>query len=360
LSLAALVFVGISIYQPLYNIITGQHGFLWGVSTTEPDDYLPIYENNGDDPEDYEPIMAPAFPEFRAIFLPSSILINDEARELFLDEISDTDINAVMIDLKNRDGVVLFNSSNPNAESWNVISENAVDLAALSSEFEQRGIYIIGRLTAFRDELASRGNRNNAVRFQGGDWLWLDNTPEAGGRAWLDPFTPGARQYIIDLSVEATLLGVSMILLDSVQFAPGSASPNATFYSNSSFENLARILREFVSQTSQAVEDAGGELAVYHSMIDIATAAEQSQDSGAVGTFHSLVLWGGSPLESVYGTLVVSVGGDSDSFSDSLSFISQEAEDLRIIPLIQGGAEFDSQIAAIRNILGSGANIVQN
>jgi hypothetical protein len=211
-------------------------------------------------------------------------------------------------------------------------------------------------MTAFRDETAPRGNRDNAIRYQGGEWLWLDNAPELDGKPWLDPTAEGARRYLIELAVEAVQAGVSLIVMDAVQFADNSNSPNAGFAGEAGTPQLRQaVLREFVAEAAGAIEAAGGVLAVYYPVTDIASTEEES--GWEQGRSHTR--FGGSPLDVIggnlvlgvlselfgegefsHGGLVVNAGEDAgQAVLAAIEYVKTLAgEGVTIIPLVQGGA----------------------
>ncbi|MCL2579895.1 MAG: putative glycoside hydrolase [Oscillospiraceae bacterium] len=256
-----LVYLGVIIYPPIYSAIMS-----WGESQ-------PVRSQPEPDPNTYQPAPTPDPDEsvspvrgpvgaIRAIYAPPALLDNQAAFDAFLDSLPGAGLNAVMVDIKDADGTVLHTSSNENAQSWGAIAENAFDLAALNDALAARGLHLVARLSAFRDERAARANPDYAVTFREPGTTWLDNFPTAGGRPWLNPHSAGARQYITDLVVEAARMGAVMVVLDDFIFPPNSLTPDAYFGDTQNLSRGAR-LRGFAQTLTETLAGEGARMAIY-------------------------------------------------------------------------------------------------
>lgn len=146
-----------------------------------------------------------------------------EEFDSFLQMAVDTELNALMIDLKDETGHVFFNTTNQVASQAGSIPEDTFDLEATVQRADDHELYVIGRIVLFNDPIAAVGVPEMAV------WDEATNSPyEANGQFFLDPTDPAARQYGIDLAVEACSRGVDEIQFDYVRF-PDSRRDSATF-----------------------------------------------------------------------------------------------------------------------------------
>ena len=109
----------------------------------------------------------------------------------------------MMIDVKNAKGEVTYKSKNAMASKWGVITSSAIDLSAVSSKLEQKNMSLVVKMSVFRDpKAASAGRLDYAINYKNSDYLWLDDSPENGGRPWLNPYSGPTQTYISDIMLE--------------------------------------------------------------------------------------------------------------------------------------------------------------
>ncbi len=142
--------------------------------------------------------------------------------ETFVEMALDTELNSLMIDLKDESGRVFYETSNVVAESSGA-AVRAYSLNDVVQEAHQLGLYVIGRIVLFNDPIVSRSHPEMAV------WDADLNGPyQANGQYFLDPTDPDARAYGLDLAIEACRLGVDEVQFDYIRF-PDSRRESATF-----------------------------------------------------------------------------------------------------------------------------------
>ncbi len=130
----------------------------------------------------------------------------------FIEMAETTELNALMVDLKDETGLVWYNSSNPVADEVGAIRAE-FDLGEVAARAEEAGLYLIGRLVIFNDPTAAVMKPEMAV------WDTATNAPlEARGQYFLDPTDPDARAYAMGLAEEACAMGVDEVQFDYVRF----------------------------------------------------------------------------------------------------------------------------------------------
>jgi len=353
LGIGLLVFVGISIYTPVYNLIMGNYEPSRRPDPSQPDISAqePVSQPQSEPDPDPGPV-AVAIADLKAAYLPMDKAKDSAAREQFLAALPEG-VDTVMVDLKDRQGNVLFDTKNESALSWGAVAAEPLSLSGLAADLERKGLKLAARMPAFCDQLAAAGDREIAILYQGTEYRWLDASADAGGKAWLNPYAAGAREYIADLAVEAVEAGAVLVMLEEVQFPAGSDSPNASFGVDTTANPRGKALADFVQETTARVESAGGRLAVYVSAVSL-TQSDANQ-----------VRYGGSPLHMVGNTLALGLlpyqfaGGydaeglvidspyqfPSATVATALEYaqgqlaLLEKHKDTVVIPLLQGGAE---------------------
>ena len=99
-----------------------------------------------------------------------------------------------------------------------------VELTSVASIFKEEGLVPVAALTAFRDPAGARADHALAIRYQGQEYLWLDNKASADGKPWLNPYADAAVQYIGDLIDELHTAGFEQMVLENVQFPASTSS----------------------------------------------------------------------------------------------------------------------------------------
>ena len=156
-------------------------------------------------------------------------------RNGLVDLIQTTELNGVVIDIKETDGVFLPET-----------------LKDFISELHEDGIWVIARIVVFNDTVAARANPEMALKRSGGA-LWLDNRKNG----WLDPASPEAWEYIAGIGKKAMDYGFDELQFDYIRFPSDGDVKNIVYpvYDSkttpkyvvlkSFFEYLNKTLRDY-------------------------------------------------------------------------------------------------------------------
>lgn len=146
--------------------------------------------------------------------------VNKLERILGLCEASE--LNALVIDVKNDDGLVSWTSEIPIVDEvgshWsNVMPEYPV----LMQYLEDHDIYAIARIVAFKDPYFAKTNPEHAIQLKAGG-AYTDKK----GVMWVNPFDSYVWDYNVALSKEAALRGFDEIQYDYVRFPDNARTYN--------------------------------------------------------------------------------------------------------------------------------------
>jgi hypothetical protein len=171
------------------------------------------------DSEKQEP-LAPSFKnnqseEIKAIYVTSW----SASRESYIDHVinmaRDTEINGVVIDIKDWSGHVAYDTALAEAEEYNAESIRIKDISSFVQKLRGEGIYLIARITVFQDPILAKARPDLAVHSKAEPTsLWLDKS----GLAWIDPAAKESWDYNIALAKEAVELGFDEINFDYIRF----------------------------------------------------------------------------------------------------------------------------------------------
>ncbi|MCX7921464.1 MAG: putative glycoside hydrolase [Clostridia bacterium] len=131
----------------------------------------------------------------------------------FVELANTTEINAYVVDIKDDDGYVGYESSIPavrDIKAW----QPKYNVDKVIKEFHDNDIYVIGRLVCFKDPILSSKRPELAIKNSKGG-LWRDNH----GLTWLNPYNKESWPYIIEIAREGVKKGFDEIQFDYVRFA---------------------------------------------------------------------------------------------------------------------------------------------
>ena len=129
-----------------------------------------------------------------------------------------TEVNALVIDVKDDRGFVLYHSTVPLARQIGADTNRVMSyrrLRMVLDSMRTHGIYPIARIVVAKDPLLAEKKLEWSIKQRSDPTKpWLDKN----GRPWLDPHQRGIWQYAADLAKEAVNLGFSEVQLDYVRF----------------------------------------------------------------------------------------------------------------------------------------------
>lgn len=130
--------------------------------------------------------------------------------EPFLERVSAHGMNAIVLDVKDFDGLITYPSKVELAEDAGAVKKPPIRSYARAVEFaHRRGIRVIARISCFHDQLMAKAHPGMAIRGVSGH-------PYRNG--WVDPKNDRAQEYVAELVKEAMNNGADEIQLDYVRF----------------------------------------------------------------------------------------------------------------------------------------------
>lgn len=338
LAVVALVFVGISMYQPIISFLNGTNSDLTEGSDVSTPSSLPdtpsssasgtIPDSSSSEPEPI-PVQT-LWNDWQTALVPFETASDPVAFAAFLDSLPDN-YNSVLLEIKTAQGQVLFQSKNENALKWEAVTATALDLQTISNTLKQRNMHLAVKMSVFSDPIAARADISNAIMHTSGV-LWLDNTAANGGKPWTTPYSEQVRQYNIDLAQEAADLGAEMIVLDQLQF-PTDLTNSANVGGTGSVSR-SEILSQFIQDMSSEVSGA--------KMVRMISALNLLTQDDPLNTTR----YGGLPLGiSGYETLMVdmrniTLAGENNTINpDSQKLLDEITQNYEIIPYIYAAQE---------------------
>jgi hypothetical protein len=179
----------------------------------------------------------------RALYAPASVFEGTGHLAAMLATIARTDVNAMVIDVKEGGGNLYYATDLPEARAAGaVMSEPLLHLDTLLPMLKKRGIYTIARMVVMKDQILPRTHPEYAVQNTKTGKPWTDYK----GTTWLDPYEPGVAEYIAKIAGDLAAKGFDEVQLDYVRFfSDGDYSTAKTNLPNTQSFRLPAVRRLF-------------------------------------------------------------------------------------------------------------------
>jgi len=176
----------------------------------------------------------------------------------YLDQLfKTTQINTVVIDLKDSSGTIFYNSAAPMVQEYKT-SQNIYDIDDLVRHFHGKGIYVIARINVFNDSALAKARpdlaayKEAASEGQPNHILWQDNL----GFYCLDPASKEVQDYNIQLAKDVLSHGVDEVNFDYIRF-PSDGNINDIAYPVWDGVTLKRdIIKSFFKNIRESLSDS--------------------------------------------------------------------------------------------------------
>lgn len=125
-----------------------------------------------------------------------------------------TEINAVVIDVKDYSGYVAYDIQVPEVEKYQAKEIRIPRINRLIKQLHDAGIYVIARITIFQDSRLEQARPDLAVKSKKTGGSWLDNKK----LSWIDPAAEEAWNYNIAIAKETADRGFDELNFDYIRF----------------------------------------------------------------------------------------------------------------------------------------------
>jgi hypothetical protein len=193
----------------------------------------------------------------RAIYSTANSAADDRSWGDMLDVADTTEINAIVLDLKDSTGKVYYDTQVPLASQIGAKAP-MYDVRERLKDMKDHDIYAIARIVVFEDPILAGARNDLAIHdvASGGLWTTWD------GLAWVNAHEREVWQYNTDLAVEAAELGFDEIQLDYIRFPSDGLLENADYGAEYANETRVQAITGFLTGMQEAVKPTGSVLAV--------------------------------------------------------------------------------------------------
>jgi hypothetical protein len=173
--------------------------------------------------------------------------------------INETELNAVVIDVKDDWGYVTFLNDNPLINSLGTNKKIITDTNKLMKTLTDNNIYPIARIVVFKDTvLAKKKPEWSFLKGDGKVWANDKSTPES----FVNPYRKEVWDYNIEVAKEAAKLGFKEIQFDYVRFPEGFEKKANSLKFDTDERSRVDIIADFVKYAREQLNPLGVRVSV--------------------------------------------------------------------------------------------------
>ncbi len=188
----------------------------------------------------------------KTIYMTSCVAGTVSFRDKLVALIEETEINSVIIDIKDYSGTISFPPASP---SWQGAWDNArcgtSDMKAFIALLHQKGIYVIGRITVFQDPYYSNLHPELAVKKADGVSVWKDGK----GLSFIDVASKPYWDHIVELSADAYNIGFDEFNYDYVRYPSDGNMQDISFKTSEYGKDKQANLEAFFKYLNERLDD---------------------------------------------------------------------------------------------------------
>lgn len=215
--------------------------------------YSAAVSNATTTPEDPKPRAAhlPTPKPLKAIYMSQCVAGTPSFRESLVKFVDSTELNAIVIDIKDFSGGIAFPTDNPILAGSVSDACGARDMKEFIETLHAKEIYVIGRITVFQDPTYTKAHPEQAVQNKNGG-VWKDRK----GLSFVDVGAKPFWDYMIELGKESYALGFDELNFDYIRF-PSDGNMSLADYTWSMGKSKAQALEEFYKYLTESLRPTG-------------------------------------------------------------------------------------------------------
>ncbi len=220
-------------------------------TATEVVEETAVEETAVEETEAPEPERIPV--QVKGVYLSAYVAGTPDRMDSIIEEIDRTEVNAVVIDVKDDNGRITFAMDSPFVQEIGAVQEFIPDIEGLMKELKEHDIYTIARVVAFRDPYLPEQRPELGLKMADGS-LYRDNK----GLAWVNPYKKEVWDYLVEVGIGAHEAGFDEVQFDYIRFSTEKGIKNVVYdEADTQGRDKKQIITEFVDYAYDKLEEAG-------------------------------------------------------------------------------------------------------
>ena len=191
----------------------------------------------------------------KSIYMTACIAGSKTLRARLVKLANDTEINAIVINIKDETGKISIKTDNPLfMDAYATAGCRAADMKEFVAELHRNNIYVIARIAVFQDPNLVKKHPEWAVKRASDGAVWRDRK----GIAWLEVKASPVWDYVASLAKESEKIGFDEINFDYIRFpSDGNMKDIAYTYYKPKVETKAEAVKDFFRGIHDRTKDLG-------------------------------------------------------------------------------------------------------
>lgn len=188
----------------------------------------------------------------KAAYMSSWVAGTPSIRDRVVRIVNTTEINSVVLDIKDYSGRISYEVSNPDILATGAVERRIPDIRELLSMLHKDNIYVIGRIAVFQDQYFIKEHPDTAVRSKKTGGVWKDYK----GIEWVDAGSREMWDYAIAIAQDAYSQGFDEINFDYIRFPADGEIRDMTF-PISNGKSKPEVMKEFYQYLGEHMKTSG-------------------------------------------------------------------------------------------------------
>lgn len=188
--------------------------------------------------------------------------------------VDETELNAMVIDIKNDDGMVTYKMQTDTVLQINAGVNYIKDIDELVKKCKEKDIYLIARIVAFRDPYLAEQKPHLAVKTKDGQ-IFRDKN----GLAWVNPYKKEVWDYLMEIAKGAAEAGFDEIQFDYIRFSTDVNASEVDYGPEAEQTDKIEIITQFTEYAYETLKPLG----VYVAADVFGTVIDNETDQRIVG-----------------------------------------------------------------------------
>lgn len=194
-------------------------------------------------------------PSVKAVYMTSWVAGTPSLRSRVVRLIEESELNALVIDIKDYSGKISFQADDPLIAGYGAIENRIPDIKEFIGELHDKGIYVIGRISVFQDPHIAALRPDLAVQSKKTKSPWRDFK----GLSWVDPASREVWEYTAAIGKVSYEVGFDELNLDYIRFPSDGDMRDISYPAyNASTTRKSQQIEEFFSFISRTLRRETG------------------------------------------------------------------------------------------------------
>lgn len=177
---------------------------------------------------------------------------NTKRIEYFLDLINSTELNALVVDIKDYSGVISYKPDVEEVIKYNAFENRISDIDEFIKTMHENGIYLIARISVFQDDKLAIARPDLALKSKASGNIWGDRK----NVHWMDSASKEVWDYNIAIAKDILDRGFDEVNFDYIRFATDGNIDDIAYPFYNEITPMHEIIKEFLAYVREKLPEA--------------------------------------------------------------------------------------------------------